>query len=386
MRWNKGRVLFIILLFAAIWFTALKVQEAAYIKSRYTSVSIRYKEDGVKLQSLRAALEKETARGGRIPEITAWRWINETEVRNALLNRSRQAAEIIAVGNMEVTAPMTLAQGNYVTGEDFHGCILDSETAYALFGTEKAVGNTISVDQTDYIIRGIVKTVFPVVLIQGNRESLAYPNLEFVYDGRNKEMGEQSAADFIFQNGLPTDYVIIDGYCYGKMLGSALCLPVWLFYLLTGLSVIIYYVRHKKRFTTLSFVLYGLAGLVMVIGYGIFLYNITGTPVYLPEKILPAKWSDFGNWEDFFGTVQNQVRQLGYLAPNSKDVFLKDEISKLLLNTAVLGAFYVLIYWWVYKKLSAADPVILQAYPDSPEQEQLLLKDIPDMAKDRKAV
>jgi hypothetical protein len=160
------------------------------------------------------------------------------------------------------------------------------------------------------------------------------------------------------------------------MLSSALCLPVWVFYLFTGLSATIYYVRQRKRFTAPSFVLYGLTGLVMVIGYGIFLYNITGMPVYLSEKIIPTRWSDFEYWENFIRTIRNQVQQLWYLMPNSRDVFLKNVISKLLLNITVLGAFYVLIYWWVYRKLSASNPAVQQAYQDSPDQEQLILKDI----------
>lgn len=354
MKQNKVRIFFIILLFVLLWLTVANVREAAYIKNRYTSVSIRYKDDGIKLSDLRTALEKEQLKGGCIPEITAWKWVNEAEVSNDLLKRSQRIAEIIADGNMEATAPMSLSGGNYAAEGDIHGCVLDSETAYSLFGTEKALGNTISVNQTDYIIRGVVKTVFPIVLIQGSNESLLYPNLELNYHGSNKEMGEQLAGNFIFQNGLPTDYVIFDSYFYGKLLSCALCLPIWIFYFTVVLSAMIFYLRQRKRLTNLSFVLYGLAGLVMAFGYGVFLYRITGMPVYLPEKIIPAKWSDFENFEIFFSNVRAQLRQLGYLPPNSRDVYLKGELSRLLLNMTVTGAFYAIIYRWVYRSISVS--------------------------------
>lgn len=344
MKLNKGKIILFILILAAIWFTALNIREAAYITSRYTSVSIRYKEDGVKLQSLKAALEMEKARGGSIPEITAWKWVNEVTVYNNSLNRSSQAAQIIAAGNIENTAPMSIIQGNYCFSGDYHGCVLDSETAYALFGTVNAAGNRVTVNQTDYIIRGVVKTSFPVILVQGSNETIAYPNLEFVYEGRDREAGEQLAAGFIMQNGLPTGYMIIDSFFLGKLLGSALCLPVWIFYLLICLTAIVYFIRHRKSFTTPSFVLYGLTGLFTLIIWGVFLYLMTGAPVYLPYKIIPTKWSDFNNWENLISVIQNQVNRLGYLPPNSRDILLRDELIKLPFNITVPGSIFALIY------------------------------------------
>lgn len=239
MRWIRGRIVFFLLAAITAAFSINTIKDASELKDMFSMVSVRFAEEGVTEKALNEAMMSNSEKPElRDMEATAWKRIAEAEINNTDLRRSRTVSIITTGGNMAQTIPMTLLQGNYVYPGDKKGCVIDKDTAYSLFGTEHAVSSIVNYNKKNYVIRGIVKTDERVFLIQGENERIAYNNLEFIYS--DKERGEALTREFLLLNGMD-NYVMIDGYFFGRLIHSLLTLPVWLFLLLAGYRIIMYY-------------------------------------------------------------------------------------------------------------------------------------------------
>lgn len=347
MKQNKNMVILILLIVITIWFTGTQILTASFLRDQYTAVSIRLKNGGITEKKIKEALSKEKERNDpSCPETAAWKRIPEAKVRNEYLGREQKVSVIIAAGDMQVTVPMTLLSGNYVYPGDKRGCVLDSKTAYELFGTEYAVSNVVTYEKKNYILRGIIKTDYPVFLIQGEKDSIEYPNLELTFS--EKERGESLAGDFLLQNGLASDYMLFDGYFYGRLVHSVITLPIWFLTFFYSFQLIKYYIHKKTILTRKTFLLYGLMLVSIIATYCFLLHQLTGSPVYIPEKLIPTKWSDFGYWSEQYTHMKDEIKDLKYAYPGPKDMFLLNELSKLSLTVAVITVLHVAVYMYVH--------------------------------------
>ncbi|WMJ89937.1 ABC transporter permease [Anaerocolumna sp. MB42-C2] len=343
MKWNKYSVLLIILCVITVWFTASKMKEASFIRKEYSAVSIRFSTGGVSDRTINKALKNEKLKGNSdIPEVTAWLFIKEAEIKNKDLYRTQKVSVVMTSGNMAFTVPMTLASGNYVYRQDKKGCLIDTKTSYLLFGTEFAVGNTVTYNKKDYIVRGVVRAEYPVLLIQGSGNIKEYPNLELGY--KDKQMGETFAEEFLLANQMADNATIIDGYFYGRIIYSLINLPLWIFFFCICCKIynVIYQISKKQK-AGLFFLYIGIL-LIILIGFGFILYRITGNPFFIPDKLIPSKWSDFDYWTEQSQLMKSRLLEIRYLVPNPKDVYLMDKISKVLLNVIILFHLYIFIY------------------------------------------
>lgn len=335
MKRNRDILFTAILFLAAFGLSAFKIQEAAYLRSQYSTISIRFEKAGVTESELKAAERNEKSRGSRmIPEITAWSARKKAEIKNPVFNRCERVPVLIASGDTSEVAPMKLLSGNYLYQEDGEGCIIDSDTAYALYHTRNAVTNSLIYQNRKYYIRGIVKTNRPLFIILGNSKTVKYQNLELKY--KNMGRGEALSAEFLSQNSLPANYVIIDSCFYSRVLYSLLDWSIWIFYLALSFAVMRFLWKKRSCFGTKNFTLYCIIILSMIIGYGLLLYSFVGSPAYIPGKFVPSKCSDFDYWSEQFKLIQKNLTQMQYLPPNARDVFLKNEILRLPLNFAIL--------------------------------------------------
>ncbi|SHO54213.1 ABC transporter permease [Anaerocolumna xylanovorans] len=340
MKWNKRILLAAVFFIAAAVYSVIQLIGADVIKQQYTCVSVRFQKDGVTEEMVKTALDKEKERGTLgIPEVTAWSKPYETRVKNNSLNRSAVVRVQIVSGEMSLTAPMTLLYGNYAYREDKKGCVIDSRSAFLLYGTENAVGNNLSWDGKEYCIRGVVRTTDALLLVQGKELLEEYSNLEVVY--QNREQGEELTNAFLLNNNFPPDYVVYDGWFYGGMIKSALALPVWLLLAAISLWIIKTLRKKKSNLTQKAFLLYAAASAITIILYGSILYQFTGAPFFITDKLLPTRFSDFGYWGEQYRLMREQWRQVQFAGPNGKDILLEKELIETPLTVTVMCLFYL---------------------------------------------
>lgn len=360
MKWNKSILLAAVFFIAAAVYSVTQLIGADAIKQQYTSVSVRFQKDGVTEETVKTALDKEKERGALdVPEVTAWIKPYETRVKNNSLNRSAVVRIQIVSGEMSLTAPMTLLYGNYAYREDKKGCVIDSRSAFLLYGTENAVGNNLSWDGKEYCIRGVVRTIDSLLLVQGKELLEKYSNLEVVY--QNREQGEELTKALLLNDNFPSDYVVYDGWFYGGIIKSALALPVWLFLAAISLWITKTLWKKKRKLTRKVFLLYAVASAITIILYGSILYQFTGAPFFITDKLLPTRFSDFGYWGEQYRLMREQWRQVQFAAPNGKDLLLEKELIKTPIAVMVTCLLYLVVCLQVKLAIRSYSPTFIKS-------------------------
>jgi hypothetical protein len=343
LKQNKNKLWTLIFLLLVVIYSVQQICSAAFYKSSYQTVSVRLSGSGVTREQVENALSLEADRNSEdIPELTIWKQCDQADVRNIDMGRSVPVMPVLVSGNMSLVVPFQLVSGNLMYEEDKKGCVLDSATAYKLFGTENAEGNTVTYQNMDYYIRGVIKSADPLFLIQQGGANLKYSNLELSYS--DKERGEEYARNFMVQNGLDSDFIIIDGYFYGRMINAILVLPLWLLVLAVFLKLVKQVLDIRRSISCSRFIVFVGVCLFLLIGLIYLLYQAVGIPFYIPEKLIPTKWSDFDHWENQYRLIKNQIRQIRYIPPNSRDVPLVDELMKLPYQFLLMIILYVNVF------------------------------------------
>lgn len=321
--------LFIILLsLAALIIWGSGIYYGQYIKEHYQSVSIRMKGDTVSEQEFIAALEYEEVKNStQIPHISAWNCLEKQVIENKELALSYKTQLIEVYGDIKQVYPMRLTKGSLLTSEDYEGCMIDQEVAYKLFGTVDSVGNVITYKDKQYYIRGIIESPDPVFFIQINDIKHTYSDLELVYE--DKENGQEMANDFMVQNNLSGSYTILDSCFYAGILDRLYKVPAWFlgFYMMYQILRVMW----KRRNLPLQvFVL-----LLGVISVWMVLKWLFEFQIYIPERLIPTKWSDFSFWIEKYKEFRKQIEQMAYLTPTIKDIIFIQFIKRCICCTMI---------------------------------------------------
>ena len=170
--------------------------------------------------------------------------------------------------------------------EDTEGCLLDRTTAQELFGTSKAVGNTLNYQNRILTVRGILEGDAPILLLQAlpedsdmSRVSLSIPS---------GTAPHKFLTEFVNRHGLSGQWSSLRFWSElahaGTLLAPAVLLLSALFSLL------------KTTFTALEFPLPFLACLLLCGLSWFLLLWLCEFSFQLPEDFIPTKWSDFEFW------------------------------------------------------------------------------------------
>lgn len=331
----KKRLFIILLSLAAFIIWGSGIYYGQYIKEHYQSVSIRMKEEQVSEQALKTALKYEEVKNPKsIPQISAWNRLEKQTTMNKELTISYKAQLIEVYGDIMQVYPLKLTKGNLLTIGDYEGCMIDQGVAYKLFGNVDPVGNAITYKNKQYYIRGIIKSPEPVFFIQMNDIRHTYSNIELVYE--DKENGQELADAFMTQNKLAGSYTIIDGCFYAGILARLYKIPAWFL----GLYMMyqIWKATWKRRTLPLQvFVL--LLGFISV---WMSLKCLLDIQFYIPNRLIPTKWSDFSFWIGRYKEFQEQIKQMTYLLPSIKDSIFIGFSQKCIMYTLIsLGGMWV---------------------------------------------
>lgn len=336
MKWNKGlknkiTCLTFMGIFLFLWQDGYRC--AFIMKEHYTSVGVRYTKEGVELSSIIKAHENEEEKESlNIPEMTAWNRLTQGELLNEVLNRSLTIPVFTVWGDMRQTAVMELLNGSYVWDEDKRGCLIDSVSAYELFGTVNTVGNSILYDNKEYFIRGVIKTKSRGLWIRDFQRDTKFTNLELIYS--DIEMGEMYSENFLYQNQLGESWILINSALYSKVLYHFWLIPFWLLCIL----IILWWKSRGLNSITQWFLFAGSSILLLAV-----CFFAAGNPVYFPRQWIPVKWSDFDYWLRLVEEIKEEFSEIRYFVPSPKDVFFLDSGRTALLEGCGVVVFLPLL-------------------------------------------
>ncbi len=325
---NARIIVFFLLLFCLVfilWGIALFYE--GYISEHYASVSIRLKSEPVTTRVLLQA-NKNVRLEDNVNHmtITAWNSLENVKLECEELSTLAKANLIEVSGDVTKVYPIELVYGNVLSVDDNEGCLIDEATAYELFHTVDAVGNLLTYGNQRYCIRGILKSTESVMIIQTLEESKTYSNLELTFI--NQDNAKQLAEEFLRQYGLADRYVLMDGYLLTRGLSLIVRFPAWLlgFFLVYDLLSILYR-RRRYPFHAIALVL-------ILIIFWLILSRIMEFEMFIPEELIPTKWSDFAFWRNKFINLRNWRNDVSYIMPHYKDVMFKQFAGRSLFYAA----------------------------------------------------
>jgi hypothetical protein len=284
----------ILILGISIWIVAIINQ--AYLSDYHGAVSLRYKEPiltGQEIANITTGMISKEDHN--IPEVTLWQRDEDIMITNEVRNTSVSIGLITVAGDMTKVYPDSMLYGGYLSNGDYLGCVIDRNTAYKLFNSENAVGLTISLDNKEYTVSGIMQGIGSNTMIVqeekqvvSKKEGIKYSCMELVFS--DTENAKLLAENFIHTYGLGTPTAYIDGYMYQKISYLIIHIPLWF----SAIVLIIYFV-HKVYTLKASQVLF-VSGWFGIILLSAILIRITNVHFYYPSSMLPTRWSDFDFW------------------------------------------------------------------------------------------
>ena len=308
-------------IFGIIFWIAAIINQT-YISDYHGAVSVRYKEPILTGQEIDNIIEAMISKQDRnIPEVTLWQREEDIILTNEEVNTSVSIGLITVAGDMTKVYPDSLLYGGYLPKGDYIGCIIDKNTAYKLFHTENAVGLTISLNNKDYIINGIMQGIGNTMIIQEEKqvltekEGIKYSCIELVFS--DTENAKYLAENFINTNSLGTPTAYIDGYMYQKISYLLIHIPV-----LSSAMILILYFARKVNKLKASRVLFA-SGWFGIILLSAILIRITDVHFYYSSLQLPTLWSDFDFWGNQWKMLKNSFGGTEGSILFYKDIMLK---------------------------------------------------------------
>ncbi len=327
-KYIKWMIRFIIITFLILLW-ASSMYDCRILKEQYNkAVSVRIQGEGISEKSLRTALKNEVLKKSQLLELTMWNQVNKVEVMSKDLMNKASAKLYEVSGDSSQVCPMEFIAGARVIDGDYKGCVIDEETAYSLFGTKYAVGNTIVVQNRTYYVRGVIKASIEMLIIQIEDEQNKYNNLEFICN--DIEKGNELINYFFVQNGLEAKYIIIESAFYTKIAEIISIIPVCIVGIVLLMKSIVE--LKKQRKSSLIVLMYIFAEIFIFIA----ILWMLGLKPYWPERLIPSKWSDFNFWVNKYNDIKDFIKATTYIMPVPKDVILLQGLKKVIIRSVII--------------------------------------------------
>lgn len=285
---------------------------------------------GVTSQQLKQALEDSKT----VPErYSAWNSTKGAVLENKELLRRREVLAAGVYGDMELAYPSGLLAGTYAAPDDRYGCVIDRKTAEELLGSADVLGMPVEYNGTDYYIRGITDSPEGIFLYRIGSETEQFKNLELVYD--DVENGTMLAEDFLMLCGGYGGHQLLEGGFYGKIVSRFVLIPAQAAAFAAVIMMIVR-IRSLKA---------GIAAKAMLaaagLGSGCALLWLSGFRFYLPERMIPSRWSDLEFWSARMEEFSGWLGKMEQLDPVMQNILLRRWVMFGVLLSLIAGCLAV---------------------------------------------
>lgn len=277
----------------------------------------------------------------------------ETPIRFCFWGENGEETPFCPVNGAQARGKVTLLAGHPALMEAEglswqKGCLMDEDTARALFGTDQCGSQRIALSGTEYPVLGTVSGSLPRILRLAEKEDGAVLN-RCVLSLPPEEAKVQGEA-FLLRHGLQGK--ILDGF------------PLWavtwnLLLLFPGLLMLTAWTRLRKGWQSLT--LSGVRGGQQraLLGKTLLSFCLTagtlwllGSRVVIPSNMIPSRWSDFSFWGSWWRGQKENFSLIVSTAPGSEQLQMRGNMVKSMV--ASTGAF--LLALWAVRRENHADP------------------------------
>lgn len=392
--WKIKNVVLMALALACYSVGVMKYYE---LRENYQSVSVQLQGEGATKEQVKTLLEEEKEKYGmeeeeegrdeqqkkqvsqrnkvkKIPEITAYEKEEHRKVSDTKFGKTKNVTKYLVYGGMNQILPIQIYSGSYVYENDYEGCMLDRDTAYALFGSLDVIGQQVVIEekvinknaesnsnssqgeqvttikQREYYVRGILDTSHPVVMVQTREDKTQFHYLQFDYG--NSSRGREYVEQLMMVYPLGSSGVMVDQNLIVRLLGNVLFLP----WLLAGIIIIWKRVHQLTEYFKLQeflkqpprfFAKLILPPILAVIGIVVTAKRFA----FFPLQYIPTKWSDFSSVSRTINLIREHIDEFNYMTPTIRDVLLKENIAILVIAVVSM----IVLMWVVIERIRARE-------------------------------
>lgn len=216
--------------------------------------------------------------------------VKENQQITGILNRESE----VTVVYKDFDSELLFQSFNTLSREDKSGCLLDEETMYALFGTAVGVGQTVTFDEEEYIVRGVIKDDIPVMVINYKEEDKK---------GKTESDTEDNAEN---NTKMGVDGILIDA------------------------SEELYKNQYRGKIEN-----------ICSISEGYYFSDYKSITSWIET---PTKWSDFNFWGKYFDTIGNRIQ---HMFLENKDIPEQLAIRTCAHNIRYYLVIFIILIWLV---------------------------------------
>lgn len=280
-------------------------------------------------------LNRNEQRAAEPVAFTPWSQQEGQTLTSAELERTSTVGVVTVYGDSTLVLPQLpmLLPGNT-------GCLLDTDSCYALFGDFSPIGAVVELDGAKYTVTGVFDYPAGMLVRQGTDDS-NWNRVTLSLDGAPDPDG--MAREFALRHGLsPYGVLSMDIWCgLAGVFSHLLPLLVLVSVLYRGLGQ-----AFRRRATPVQ------AALALLLTFGVTatLWVLCGLSFTVPLWLIPARWSDFEFWTAAFTHFKSQLWLL-LTIPRE----LPHGLSMVSAIPAMLwGVCGALLYPWCLKTLGGA--------------------------------
>lgn len=274
------RAISVLAALALLLLTAAGMKNAEALARNCRSISLRYRQP-LAVEMSQAAAEKQ-------PGLTFW--CQETAGLTACW-RQAEATVLYYWGDATLVWGADCLCGGMPAVLDTGGCAISTALAWELFGSEDAVGLTLSQEKTEYTVRGVFESEEPVALLP--RRDAAFTAVELPAEEGTEQDPAAWADACLVKSGLPEP----DWRLYTALPAALARLLAWLPLLFGSVVLGAALVRRTAHLVfpardLVFFALLGAAVLALPAFFSVW-----------PSWLTPSRWSDFSWWSETAGRL-----------------------------------------------------------------------------------
>lgn len=297
---------------AGLWLVLLvfSLFTAADIGGTYPAVSMRY------TQALTGRQASDALRhaAGLPQEEAFWpTFWSQQELKLSSELAATDAKVLFYKGDPTLVWKADFMRGGYPGQLDVYGCAISEGLAWKLFGGADVVGLPITVEEKNYIVRGVFAGEDAIALLHGGEsEDATWQNAEIPL---TKPMATDEDALLFAQNaGLGMPQHKVSGAAISGIARVAALLPV---VFAVVLCVVLQLYRWRYWLRTAK---------GQMVAFIVLLVLALGLPILLgraPAWLVPTRWSDFSYWGNLARHAGAGLKSWWALPPTLKDVIAK---------------------------------------------------------------
>lgn len=320
--YKKEALAFLFLFVACImWMYALFINEQA--TSYYSGSSYRLESNPITVNEFNRIVEKINEGKSSAKNITGWFQSNDEKITDER-DISIRSDVIYAFGNI----PHELgAVAEY-------SCSFSSDKAYELWKSYDAEGEYVLIDNVRYKVLSVLHNMSDIIIVNANGQSELKDAEIIAMEVESHEDDFWSPEAFEYENFIESDIVINYTEITG-ILSSVASLPAYGVFSAVLLKLIFKIIKNRRN-TAYVFMLSAIGVIWIIINVEVFQLSF-----YIPESLIPDKWSNFGFWASKMNNFKAYLRDIALMKAYYPDLCIKYMADSMLL-CSVLSAIIFL--------------------------------------------